>query len=222
MIEPNIKQDLEKIRSRAKLKAYQNNIVIFIANVTDFKKGAGQYILLKDITIIKPISENRGNKIYLSQDNLQIDHLWVDESIIKNKLQIIEETNSIICFGEIEKYLRADSSQAYGIIPINKDLFKLAYLKYYFCWLNQLRKDSQKYYSKRSQLEELLDKTYGLMKEIHYDDTSQGKLLRLNIDEDLMDGLVTMIVQCREDLAKYDKNKNKKEKRNHKGFGKKT
>jgi hypothetical protein len=66
MIEPNIKQDLEKIRSRDKLKVYQNNIVIFIANVTDFKKSAGQYILLKDITIIKPISENRGNKVSLS------------------------------------------------------------------------------------------------------------------------------------------------------------
>lgn len=140
-------------------------------------------------------------------------------ALSKTNYRLLKEgTDKIISFGEIEKYLRTDLSQAYGIVPINKDLFKLAYLKYYFCWLNQLRKDPQKYYSKRPQLEELLNKAFNLMQEIHENDTSKSKLLRLNIDEDLVNGLATMISQCRDGLAEYDKNKNRRKKKNTKGF----
>ena len=56
MTNPMFKQDLQKARNRAKLKVYQNNLVLFIATVTELKKSAGQYVLVKDVTVITRIS----------------------------------------------------------------------------------------------------------------------------------------------------------------------
>ena len=63
MLDSKIIQDLQKIRNRTKLGGYENNIVLFMATVTKLKKSAGQYILVKDVTVIKVISEDMGNKM---------------------------------------------------------------------------------------------------------------------------------------------------------------
>ncbi len=218
---PSQKEELEKIRNRHNLKSYQNNIVLFIGELTHQKRAAGQYQLVKNIKIIKFITESYEKKVYVAQKVLEADHLWIDEKIIANKLE--KKENRILAFGEIEIYSRRDGSEAYGIIPLVKLQYKNAYLKYYLYRLRAEQNNPQKYYKERKALKKLIDESWKILREVMEDESSQGKMFKHLLDIDILDAIASYIYKYQTELKQYDKNRKNRQKlkrKKVKGFAK--
>ena len=207
---------------RLELKEHEDKVVLVYGTLTDQKKGAGQYVMLKDVLFHKIIWKDLGKKGISRKTTKASDHIWIDRKVLDECISKNNRTNLVVFSGYIVEYKRKDGTKDYGVEPLPKTQFLIGEIEYHLYILYALANTPNRNVAYPDFVKQEAQIATQLVYNALIDENPIVKLNVTLIGRDKLLGIITLAANLIDSLNKFRANSKKKKKKikSKKGFGK--